>query len=191
MTDSLLSPIVMERPKTEVVSDDDTMCSKSKSKKSLRFSNSSDMYIYKNDLQYDQSKSYTKSDKKRFNMSIAIDAVRLSRRLEACVLTGNMHLSNSNADKLIACGIEYEEVVGIEHFLFSSPRDIRMRRQLHAQVILKEYKEQLRLNLMFNQGCLDKEGSDDIHRRLRKLSTIITKNARSQARQRATTARAA
>ena len=190
MTDSLLSPLChkveMERLKTEVVSDDDTMCSTSKSKKSLRFSSTSDMYVYKNDLQYDQSKSYTKSDKKRFNMSIAVDAVRLSRRLEACVLTGNMHLSN--ADKLAACGIGYEEVVGIEHFLFSSPNDISIRRQLHAQVILKEYnKEQLRLN----QGCLDKDGSDDIHRRLRKLSTLITKNARSQARQRAATARAA
>ena len=188
MMDSLLSPI-MERPKTEVVSDDDTMCSKSKSKKSLRFSSTSDMYVYKNDLRYDQSKSYTKSDKKRFNMSIAIDAVRLSRRLEACVLTGNMHLSNT--DKLAACGIGYEEVVGIEHFLFSSPRDISIRRQLHSQVILKEYKEQLRLN----QGCCsldkNKDSSDDIHRRLRKLSTLITKNARSQARQRATVARAA
>ena len=183
MTDSLLlSPIVLERPKTEVVSDDDTMCIKSKSKKSLRFSNTSDMYVYKNDRQYDQSKSYTKSDKKRFNMNILIDALRLSRRLEACVLTGNMHLSN--ADKLAACGIGYEEVVGIEHFLFSSPKDISIRRQLHAQVILKEYKEQLRLN------C-HKEGSDDIHRRLRKLSTLITKNARSQARQRAAVARAA
>jgi len=191
MTDSLLSPIShkveMERMKTEVVSDDDTTCSKSKSKnkKFLRFSNSSDMYIYKNDLRYDQSKSYTKSDKKRFNVNIIMDAVRLSRRLEACVLTGNMHLSKS--DKLAACGIGYEEVVGIEHFLFSSPRDISIRRQLHAQVILKEYKEQLRLN----KGCVDKEGCDDIHRRLRKLSILITKNARSQARQRATIARAA
>ena len=168
----------MERMKTEVVSDDDTMCSKSTNKKSLQFSNSSEMYIYKNDRQYDQSKSYTKSDKKRFNMSIIMDALRLSRRLEACVLTGNMHLSDT--DKLAACGIGYEEVVGIEHFLFSSPRDISIRRQLHAQVILKEYKDQLRLN----QG-------DDIHRRLRKLSTLITKNARSQARQRAAIARAA
>ena len=96
-----------------------------------------------------------------------------------------MHLSNT--DKLAACGIGYEEVVGIEHFLFSSPREISIRRQLHAQLILKEYKDQLRLN----QGCLDKEGSDDIHRRLRKLSTLITKNARSQARQRAVIARAA
>ena len=177
----------MERMKAEVVSDDD-MCikSKSKSKKSLRFSNSSDMYIYKNDRQYDQSKSYTKSDKKRFNMNIIMDALRLSGKLEACVLTGNMHLSN--ADKLAACGIGYEEVVGIEHFLFSSPRDVSIRRQLHAQVILKEYKDQLRLN----QGCHEKEGSsDDIHRRLRKLSTLITKNARSQARQRATRARTA
>jgi len=119
-------------------------------------------------------------------MNILIDALRLSRRLEACVLTGNMHLSN--ADKLAACGIGYEEVVGIEHFLFSSPREISIRRQLHAQVILKEYKEQLRL---INQGCLDKEGSDDIHRILRKLSILITKNARSQARQRAAIARSA
>jgi hypothetical protein len=179
-----------ERMKTEEapvsVSDDYMMCIKSKrKKKSLRFSNSSDMYIYKNDRQYDQSKSYTKSDKKRFNMNIIMDALQLSTRLDACVLTGNMHLSNT--DKLAACGIGYEEVVGIEHFLFSSPRDISIRRQLHAQVILKEYKDQLRLN----QGCLVKEGSDDIHRRLRKLSTLITKNARSQARQRAAIARSA
>lgn len=196
MKDSLLPPIlchnkvVMERMKTEVSDDnDDMMCIKikSKGKKSLQFSKSSDMYIYKNDPAYDQSRSYTKSDKKRFNMNIIMDALRLSRRLEAeaCVLTDKKHLST--VDMLAACGIEYEEVVGIEHFLFSSPRDISIRRKLHAQVILEEYKDQLRLN----QGCQDKEGSDDIHRRLRKLSTLITKNARSQARQRAAIARAA
>ena len=128
--------------------------------KVLTFSESSTLHIYPEDSHYEQTKSYTADDKKLFMKNTLKETLRISHILDHCT-------NNPSTSDLEALGIENEEIIGIEHYLFNSPKRAVRRRKFHTSAIVTESKR-----------------SNDIHM-LAKMSTVLAERPKSLARQRA------
>ena len=128
--------------------------------KVLTFSESSTLHIYPEDSHYEQTKSYSADDKKNFLKDALKETIRISHMLDHCT-------NNPSTSDLEALGIENEEIIGIEHYLFNSPKRAGKRRKLHTSAIVTESKR-----------------SNDIHM-LAKMSTVLAQRPKSLARQRA------
>ena len=128
--------------------------------KVLSFSESSTLHIYPEDSHYEQTKSYSADDKKSFLKDALKETIRISHMLDHCT-------NNPSTSDLEALGIENEEIIGIEHYLFNSPKRAGKRRKLHTSAIVTESKR-----------------SNDIHM-LAKMSTVLAQRPKSLARQRA------
>ena len=171
MTSSILNDLIVDFPTHRTVTTateevDMKLCKKSNktAAKSCSFNDKSLMYVYPYDEQYARTKSYSSSDRKLFARKIYEESLRIMKRLEGC----------TKLKQDLSKGISQEEIVGLEHLIFSgNPRAVVIRRNAHSQAILKAFKEGY---------CSDT---------LARLSMYRTKKSVHEAQRRAETARAA
>lgn len=145
-----------------------TTMMKTKMKKRVEFSNISMLACYDNDPTYAETKSITQSDKDFFTQV----AVREALRIKALLLRSKESMGGTLQDHLERMGIAEEEVLGLDHLIFESPSHLVARRKLHVRTILLEQEHQ--------QTCMKSDSA-----RLAKVSRVLSKRTRSQARTRA------
>lgn len=132
--------------------------SQSNQRRTVRFSESSELYLYPQDSSCTNEKLYyTTLDKKYATEAALMDAIRIRRQLKL----NEMHV------------VPREQVLGIEHLLFEDPRHIIERRKTHCKVVLLEQQ------LQNTYGVKDE-------RRLAHVSAILTRKSTSLAITRAT-----
>ena len=169
MTSSKLNDLISDFPTHRTVTTEEVdmkLCKKSNktAAKSCSFNDKSLMYVYPYDEHYARTKSYSSSDRKLFARKIYKETLRIMKRLEGC----------TKLKQDLTKGISQEEIVGLEHLIFSgNPREVSTRRKAHSQAILKAFKK----------GC----SSDALAR----LSMYQTKKSAHEAQRRAKIARAA
>ncbi len=157
----------------------------------VRFSESSMLYVYPDDPDYRSgNKAYTSSDRKTSMRNALRDAIHIktqlgtsSRSSKEVMVPGQdddtTASSSTLEEQLKACGIPHEEILGLEHLIFEEPRRTIERRRGHNQVILMEQRNQ-----QMATGTVDDN-------RLARMSILLTRRVASQARSRASCARAA
>eukprot|EP00569_Conticribra_weissflogii_P004840 CAMPEP_0171349492 /NCGR_PEP_ID=MMETSP0878-20121228/33840_1 /TAXON_ID=67004 /ORGANISM="Thalassiosira weissflogii, Strain CCMP1336" /LENGTH=159 /DNA_ID=CAMNT_0011854159 /DNA_START=175 /DNA_END=654 /DNA_ORIENTATION=- len=138
--------------------------------KRVCFSESATLHIYQFDLKYARTKAYNKVDRKQFTQETFADVTRINGALEQAPECSD---DTSTEQLLVSCGIDPDEVVGIEHLVFtSSPIVIFRARKLHVQAILAEQE---------NQRMLGVSSTGRLSRLSEFSSTRSTKEARSRA----------
>ncbi len=138
--------------------------------KGVRFNETSMLYAYANDTQYARSKSYSTSERERFTRDVSNESKRLLSMLDQDYNTSS-HLSIDA--RLEVCGIDHDEVVGLERHVLEYPMTTARRRRTHTRVIVAFSTEQQR-----RSGQCDET-------ELARMSKIFTNIPVEEARQRA------
>lgn len=155
----------------------------------VQFSDMSSLHLYPQDPIYTKNKSsFTKSDRMAMQEQAIIDANRIRRVLRQSDANEAKDTS-SLKHALRINGIADEEIIGIEHLVFSDPRRIAKRKKNHQMVVLMEQEIQRQSTLKQHN---DKDSSDKLAQdmRIAQLSKILTKRPASAAKRRATMAAA-
>mmetsp|Transcript_21507 Transcript_21507/g.36939 ORF Transcript_21507/g.36939 Transcript_21507/m.36939 type:complete len:152 (-) Transcript_21507:177-632(-) len=108
----------------------------------VRFSDSSTLYLYREDPTYANSKSYTAFDNESFRRD-ALREVMHIKVLLANIATSNSSIDNyENAVRILGALHEDVLVLGLESFILESPSKICQRRQAHCTIVLIEQESQ-------------------------------------------------
>ncbi|KAL7460293.1 hypothetical protein ACHAXS_000756 [Conticribra weissflogii] len=136
-------------------------------KKKIRFSETSMLRLYPENFCY--SKSYTKADRKIFGRRVLYDALKMRNALESTRDSSTISI----ARRLELCGIEVEELNGLENLVLEkSPSDLARLRKLQVKTVLMEQENQ-RMNC-----CID-------NNRMAELSRSLSEKSAKMARVRA------
>mmetsp|Transcript_14806 Transcript_14806/g.28009 ORF Transcript_14806/g.28009 Transcript_14806/m.28009 type:complete len:202 (-) Transcript_14806:73-678(-) len=137
-------------------------------KKQVRFSDTSSMRSFPEDYNY--SKSYSNGNINFFKKRVIVDAYKIRNALAS---SARNSVSTSTFHRLESCGINKEEVIGLESLtLDKSPADIKKLRKLLTKSVLLEQEKQKILS-----------SSDD--NRIAQLSSIMSEKSGKVARMRA------
>lgn len=160
--------LIVDWPNKRMTSHEYSNKLKESHKKQVRFSDTSSMRIYSEDYNY--SKSYSNEDRKIFKKRVIVDAYKIRNALASSTRSS---FSTSPFHRLESCGINKEEVIGLESLtLEKSPADIKKLRKLLTKSVLLEQEKQRILST-----------SDD--NRIAQLSSIMSEKSGKVARMRA------
>ena len=143
-----------------------------KNMKKLGFEDMSMLYTYIEDPHYAQIKSDSVADRYRFKQDTLGDALRINMTLSLSIQRTKEFSNLPLAAQLEACSISEDEILGLEHLVLESPKEIYKRRAFHVRAILLE------------QVYQETKGIKNI-RRMSRLSTKLSNKSTLQARARA------
>ena len=139
--------------------------------KHIQFSRSAAVFEYAEDPIYRATKSRSPHAAEAFKQAAYKDALRILKLLRSSTIRPDER-GTSPQEQEAPPGVSAEELIGLEQLVMESPNKILRRRRAHAKLILAE------------QAIQDETGVVD-EGRLARLSELMSKRNRSEARRRA------